>query len=71
MIKDLIKECFIHFTLLDFKSDNMISFESRIFDTNEFGRLKLGTLDYDFIIYKSSLFSDFNKLFACSYLFTK
>ena len=37
MIKELIKECFIHFTLLDFKSDDMISFELRLFDTNEFG----------------------------------
>ena len=46
---ELIKECFIHFTLLDFKSVDMISFESRLFDTNEFGRLKLGTGDYDFI----------------------
>ena len=37
MIKDLIKECFIHFTLLDIKSDDMIAFESRLFDINEFG----------------------------------
>jgi hypothetical protein len=63
MIKELIKECFIHFTLLDFKSDNMISFESRIFDTNEFGRLKLVTGDYDFIKDKSSMYSDFENLY--------
>jgi len=63
MIKDLIKECFIHFTLLDFKSDDMIAFESRLFDTNEFGRLKLGTGDYDFIKDKSSMYSDFENLY--------
>ena len=71
MIIKLIKVYFIHFTLLNLKSDDEVMFESRLFDTNEFGSLKLGTLDYDFIKYKSSLFSDFNKLFACIYLFTK
>jgi hypothetical protein len=44
---EFIKDCLIHFTLLDFKSDDMLSFESRLFDINEFGRLKLGTSDYD------------------------
>ena len=63
MIKDLIKECFIHFTLLDIKSDDMISFESRLFDINEFGRLKLGIGDYDFIKDKSSMYSDFENLY--------
>jgi hypothetical protein len=71
MIIKLIKVYFIHFTLLNLKSDDVVIFESRLLDTNEFSRLKLGTLDYGFIKYKSSLFSDFNKLFACSYLFTK
>lgn len=60
---ELIKECFIHFTLLDVKSDDMISFESRLFDVNEFGRLKLGTGDYDFIKDKSSMYSDFENLY--------
>lgn len=63
MIKDLIKECFIHFTLLDIKSDDMISFESRLFDVNEFGRLRLGFGDYDFIKDKFSMYSDFENLY--------
>jgi hypothetical protein len=41
MIRDLIKDCFIHLTELHLKTDNMISFESRLFDINEFGKIIL------------------------------
>jgi hypothetical protein len=40
----------------------MVTFESILFDTNEFGRIKLGNGDYDFIKDKSSLHSDFENL---------